>query len=186
MCVRHTTKRRRRHPGWNDAAAVELAESRFRKLGFVMARRIPDFSSISHATPRLFFTSALCVFMCACAARDAEIAGRARSELIGLSDNDLRMCAGHPANEDKVPGGVIWMYEHGAASSDGLTITPVIPVVGAQIGQPDGGYCRTQLKLVGGKVTEVSFAGATDLWGGRDAVCAPIVRNCLDYRKGRR
>lgn len=145
-----------------------------------MAGRIPDI------VPRVIASLIFCALLCGCAARDAELAERGRSELIGLSESDLRMCAGHPANEDKVPGGQIWMYEHGAASDGGLTVTPVIPVVGAQIGQPNGGYCRTQLKLVGGKVAEVSYAGATDIWAARDAVCAPIIRNCLNYRKGKR
>lgn len=150
-----------------------------------MADRVPGFSSVLHDLPRYIFAPLICVLLCGCAARDAEIANRARAELVGMADSDLRMCAGHPTSEDNIPGGRILMYEHAAASS-GLTVTPVIPVIGAQIGQPNGAYCRTQLKMVGGRVTEVSFAGATDLWGGRDAVCAPIVRNCLDYKKGGR
>lgn len=132
------------------------------------------------------FVAALALFalVSGCAVRDAEIAERARTDLIGMKQTDLRMCAGHPTNEDKYPGGEIWMYEHGAAGQGGLTIAPVLlPLAGAQIGQNGGGYCRVQLRMVKGKVTEVSYAGATDLIGGRDAVCAPIVRNCLDYRR---
>jgi hypothetical protein len=122
------------------------------------------------------------LLMSGCAAQDAEIARRGRSELLGLSNVDLRMCAGHPNNEDKYPGGEIWMYEHGAVTPGGITVTPVIPVAGVSIGQPGGGYCRVQLRLVHDRVTEVAYAGATDMIGGEDAACASIIRTCLEYR----
>ena len=129
---------------------------------------------------------ALLLLLTGCAVEEAQTAKRGRSELVGLSKTDLQMCAGHPANADKFPGGEIWMYEHGVASSGGVTVTPVIPVAGAQIGQQGGGYCRVQLRLVKDKVTEVAYAGAIDELGGPEAVCAPIVRGCLDYGKDRR
>ena len=45
-----------------------------------------------------------------------------------------------------------------------------------------GGYCRVQLRFTRGRVVEVSYAGATEIMGEDDAVCVPIVRNCIDYR----
>ena len=119
-----------------------------------------------------------------CAVRDAELALRAKSELIGLRENDLRMCAGHPTNEDHIPGGKIWMYEHAEAVSAGITITPALPL-GTVLTPPNGGYCRVQFRIVNAKVAEVTYAGATDEWGRRDAGCAPIIRSCLDYQVGR-
>jgi hypothetical protein len=99
-----------------------------------------------------------------------------------MRERDILMCAGHPTSEDNVSGGKIWMYEHGEATTGGLTFQPVLPVVGAQITEPNTGYCRVQMRFAGGKVAEVSYAGATNVWGRKDAICAPIVRNCLDYR----
>jgi len=128
----------------------------------------------------------LCIGLLGCAAQDAETARRVRAELVGLSQNDLLMCAGHPASQDHTSSGDIWMYEHGAVSPGSVTVTPVIPVVGAAIGPPGGGYCRVQLRLVRNKVAEVSYAGAADMMGGHDAACAPIVAHCLTYRKAER
>jgi hypothetical protein len=116
-----------------------------------------------------------------CGVENAEIALRGKSELVGMKEHDILMCAGHPTNEDTVPGGKIWMYEHGEASG-GLAIQPVIPLGVAQVADPNSGYCRVQLRFAGGKVAEVSYAGATNLWGRKDAICGPIIRNCLDYR----
>ncbi len=116
-----------------------------------------------------------------CAMRDAELALRGKSELIGLRENDLLMCAGHPTDEDNIPGGKIWMYEHADAVPAGITIAPTLPLIGTAITPPSGGYCRVQFRIQHSKVAEVSYAGATDEWGRRDAGCAPIIRNCLDY-----
>lgn len=123
-----------------------------------------------------------------CAVEEAQIAQRSRSALIGMNAAAIRMCAGHPNNVDKIPGGEVWMYEHGAVSPGGVTVAPVLPIFpfgGATIGSGNG-YCRVQLRMVNSRVTEVSYAGATSVLGEKDAVCAPIVSNCLDYRAGRR
>lgn len=119
-----------------------------------------------------------------CAIKNADLALRAKSELIGLRENDLRMCAGHPTNEDNIPGGKIWMYEHADAIPAGITITPALPL-GTVLTPPSGGYCRVQFRITNAKVAEVTYAGATDQWGRRDAGCAPIVRSCLDYKSSR-
>lgn len=124
---------------------------------------------------------AFCQLLFGCAAENAEIALRGKSELAGLRERDVLMCAGHPTNEDAIPGGKIWMYEHGQATG-GFTIQPVLPLAGAQLGDPNSGYCRVQFRFAGGKVAEVSYAGATSSWGRKDAICGPIIRNCLDYR----
>jgi len=126
---------------------------------------------------------ALMLLLSGCAAQEAETAARGHQELVGLSQADLLMCAGHPNNQDHTPRGDIWMYEHGLATT-GVTVTPTIPLAGVSIAPPNG-YCRVQLRLVRQRVAEVSYAGATDLLWAEDAVCAPIIRNCLDYRQAR-
>jgi hypothetical protein len=121
-----------------------------------------------------------------CAVHDADLALRGKSELVGLQKNDLLMCAGHPANEDTIPGGKIWMYEHANVDQSVITVAPTLPLVGTAVTPPSAGYCRVQFRIMRDKVTEVSYAGATDEWGRRDAGCAPIIRNCIEYRTEKR
>lgn len=128
----------------------------------------------------------LALILSGCAAEQREVAERGRSALIGMRDTAIRMCAGHPNNEDKIAGGKIWMYEHTATPPGGITVAPVLPMLpfgGASIVAAGNGYCRVQLRMQDGRVTEVSYAGATAEFGERDAACAPIVRNCIDYRR---
>jgi hypothetical protein len=117
-----------------------------------------------------------------CAEPYAEMAGRAKSGLVGLSETDIRMCAGHPAAIDGYKGGEIMMYERDAIPPGGIS-PPATPLPwGIEVAEPPVGYCRVQLRLEGGKVTEVSYAGQTDIWGAHDAACAPIVKNCMGYQ----
>jgi len=119
-----------------------------------------------------------------CAADQADMAARGRDKLIGLNETDVRMCAGHPAATAPVEHGEIWMYEHGASQiGPGLTALPV--PYGISISEPSGRYCRVQLRFVDNRVVEVAYAGATDIWGARDAACAPIIRTCIELAERR-
>lgn len=128
---------------------------------------------------RAFASICLLIFVSACAERDAENARTAKEALLGYTQSQIRMCAGLPTGTSKDGAGEIWMYEHAAASPGG--ITPSIPTlpVGVQVSGASGGYCRVQLRFTAGRVAEVQYAGASDLLEARDAVCGPIVRNCV-------
>jgi hypothetical protein len=117
-----------------------------------------------------------------CAEREAEWARRGRESLIGLNQSNIRMCAGLPTGTVKDGAGEIWMYEHAASAPGGIAPPAVTIPPGLNIGgQPLNGYCRMQLRFVGGKVAEVQYAGNTDIGDARDAVCGQIVRTCLSY-----
>lgn len=127
----------------------------------------------------------LLLSLTACATQYARVASDAKSGIVGLTSDDILMCAGHPTTIDKSAGSEIWMYEHGAVTPGGVVPTVVSPYGGASLTQSAGQYCRVQLRFNRGQVTAVSYAGDTDVWGARDAECAPIVRNCLEYRRQR-
>jgi hypothetical protein len=126
-------------------------------------------------------------FLTGCAEREAEWAQRGRENLVGLDQSTIRMCAGLPTGTAKDGPGEIWMYEHAASAPGGVapptfTIPPGLNVGG----QPPTGYCRVQLRFVGGKVAQVQYAGATDIANAQDAICGQIVRTCLGYKQASR
>ena len=120
-----------------------------------------------------------------CAAEQAREAWAARSRLVGMTSSDVRMCAGFPAATAPDGDGEIWMFEHGATTPGGIAppalTVPTLTGVGT-IGLSTDGYCRAQMRFASGRVTEVTYAGATSIGAAKDAFCAPIVRNCLSYR----
>jgi len=129
----------------------------------------------------------LSMTLASCAAEQAEMAAKARSDLVGLSQSTIRMCAGLATKVEKDRSGDIWMYEHGTSSPGGFASpTLVAPIVGGvQLNQPNG-YCRVQLRFVNNRVAEVQYAGETDIMGARDAACAQMVRTCLEQRERQR
>jgi hypothetical protein len=122
-----------------------------------------------------------------CAEREAEWALRGRDSLIGLDQSAIRMCAGLPTGTAKDGKGEIWMYEHAASPPGGIAPPTVTLPPGLNIGgQSPAGYCRVQLRFVGGKVAQVQYAGATDIGEAQDAVCGQIVRTCLGDKQASR
>jgi hypothetical protein len=137
--------------------------------------------------PRLRMLVLAPLVLVGCAERDAEWARRGKENLIGLNQSAIRMCAGLPSGTAKDGAGEIWMYEHAASAPGGVAPPAVTIPPGLNIGgQPLNGYCRVQLRFVGGKVAEVQYAGNTDIGDARDAVCGQIVRTCLSYAQARK
>jgi hypothetical protein len=127
----------------------------------------------------------LLISLTACATQYARVANDAKVTIVGFTTDDILMCAGHPSTIDKSGASEIWMYEHGAVTPGGVVPTIVSPYGGASLTQSAGQYCRVQLRIDRGQVTDVSYAGDTDVFGAKNAECAPVVRNCLEYRKPR-
>ena len=122
-----------------------------------------------------------------CAEREAEWAERGRENLIGLDQSAIRMCAGLPTGTTKDGHGEIWMYEHAASPPGGVAPPTFTVPPGLNIGgQSPTGYCRVQLRFVAGKVAQVQYAGATEIYSAQDAVCGQIVRTCLGYKQASR
>ena len=157
-------------------------ELRFSRLAFFRARFRKGSINMKFVRVVAAWITALvlAVLLPGCAGRDAELAARGKASLMGLSQTDMRMCAGFPNNTGSFAGEDFWMYEHAAAPSGVFMPAYNLPW-GGQIGAPGGGYCRVQLRFVRGKVVEATYAGQTEIWGSPDAACAPIVKTCIDY-----
>lgn len=110
----------------------------------------------------------------------------ARSSMVGLSQADVRMCAGFPQRTSRErDGSEIWSYEASSASG-GVTVSAPVLFGAASTSvsmKPGGGSCKTQVRFVDGMAVRVSYAGDNDSSYGRNTVCAPIVAACVDYAK---
>jgi hypothetical protein len=123
-----------------------------------------------------------------CAAREAYQAGTGRTAVLGFTKTEMVMCAGIPQRTWSAGEAEVWSYDLESKETGGVSITaPVfLPVAGvANIGG-SAGYCHMQVRFRETKVTEVTYAGETDIGPARNAVCAPIVRGCLAYKARRR
>jgi hypothetical protein len=96
-----------------------------------------------------------------------------------MSVSDLDMCAGLPTKTERInPATELRSYERNEATNSGINLT--FPVIGGGMNIGNGGYCHATFKLINGQVTDVRYAGDTTVAGAKSAVCAPIVRTCLE------
>lgn len=109
---------------------------------------------------------------------------QARSHMIGLSQADVRMCAGFPQRTShEADNSDIWSYET-TRNGNGLTVSAPI-LFGAASSSVSmssaGSSCKMQVRFVDGKVTRVVYAGDNGTAEGPATVCAPIVAACASY-----
>jgi len=155
-----------------------MTSSRIRKLA-LLAAGIPILSScvIPDDTSRV-------------AKQDATTAA-ARKEMVGLSESDIRMCAGFPtATADVGSSGRIWTYQRTVQRGNLNIVVPTlamgaVPAVGGSVNVAPGGYCNTQIRMVNGHVAEVAYAGDNNLPNSRDALCVSTVDACVAYARQR-
>jgi hypothetical protein len=122
------------------------------------------------------------------AGEDSTVAS-ARTEMVGLSETELRMCAGFPdATSDGGSAGQVWSFRRSTERGNTNLVLPatafgVLPAVGGAVNIAPSGFCNTQVRLVEGKVAEVEFSGDNNRPGGRNALCATMVDSCVAYAR---
>ncbi|RWP72294.1 MAG: hypothetical protein EOR09_21710 [Mesorhizobium sp.] len=125
-------------------------------------------------------------------AKEDATTAAARKEMIGLSEADVRMCAGFPsATADAGGSGQIWTYQRTVQRGNLNVVIPTlaagaIPTVGGSLNVNPGGYCNTQLRMVDGRVAEVAYAGDNNTPNNRDALCVSTVDACVAYARQHR
>ncbi len=124
----------------------------------------------------LFLLPALLVSLGSCAARDASIADDARTQMIGVRADDLRLCAGPPDKRENSEAGEFWTYDRNPPAGG---VSMPVPVTGGSVSLTGAGICRVTFQLVEARVTRISVNGASELGVARDAACAPVVQGCL-------
>ena len=108
-----------------------------------------------------------------------EVARQGRDLVIGMDAAALQACAGIPTRTAQIDGRTqLWSYENKYERTGGLEVT--LPIIGGGIAAGgSGSYCHALVRIVGGKVAGVTYAGDNDDYIGREGVCAPIFRGCL-------
>jgi hypothetical protein len=118
-----------------------------------------------------------------CAPSQALVAGVGRQTLVGLAEDDLRLCAGVPDREARTPTAAFWTYERTPPAG---SVSFALPAWGGAVSLGGGGECRVTFQIEHGRVARIGTSGASELGLARDAACAPVVQGCLRLlRQGR-
>ena len=111
--------------------------------------------------------------LAACSLQRDSLARGSVMELVGLTANDLKLCAGIPDRTSKgTHGAEFWSYERSVAP-------------GGSISSPYGGFslsgreeCRATFELSGDRVTRLAFSRVAGSETGHFAPCSPIIEAC--------
>jgi len=116
----------------------------------------------------------------------------ARSVMVGLSEADVRMCAGFPTMGTMIGDTEkIWTYQRiyprGTLSvgASTLAVGPTPGITGTT-GMGTSGFCYTQIRFVDGHVKEIEFAGDNNTPTAVNGLCVSTVDRCVVYAKQRR
>jgi hypothetical protein len=86
-----------------------------------------------------------------------------------------------PAKTERVGPDVEMRNKTSAATNSGVTMS--CSVIGGGLNAGAGGYCHARFEVVDGRAAALCHAGDTAEAGASGAVCAPIVRGCLDQKE---
>jgi hypothetical protein len=114
-----------------------------------------------------------------------------RSVMVGLSEADVRMCAGFPTMGTMIGATEkIWTYQRiyprGTISvgASTLALGPTPGLTGST-GMGTPGFCYTQIRFVDGYVTEIEFAGDNNTATSVNGLCVSTVDRCVVYARQR-
>jgi hypothetical protein len=111
----------------------------------------------------------------------------ARKTMVGMSEAEVRMCAGFPTSGARISESEkIWTYQRSYARGNlnvGVTSLALGPVPGVSGGTGIGaeGFCNTQVRFVNGHVAQVEFAGDNNTATRINGLCVSTVDGCVVF-----
>lgn len=140
-----------------------------------------DFLIFRRALSGLSLACALLAAGCAVPDRYTQV-DHAKSMLVGLSEDDVTMCAGFPDRRQERENIDIWSYKHKTDGGNVNVSAPVLSgIANTSVNYSSGGNCSVQFLFVDGRVRRIAYAGDNDTASGRDMLCAPVIDDCMRY-----
>ena len=112
-----------------------------------------------------------CLFLCACSLQRAETAQTARTQLVGMSKEQILACMGVPLQKGVEGSTEVWSYNSGngrvtASYNSGVAIATER-------------HCTVNIVLTGGRVSAVNYTGPTGGVLSAGEQCAYAVEGCM-------
>jgi hypothetical protein len=121
---------------------------------------------------------ALCAALGGCAFQRAEIAQDARTQMVGLSKEQVLACMGAPANKAAEGKTEVWGY----SSGNGMTVTDASYGRFGGTAISSSRFCNVNVVMTGGQVSAVNYAGPTGGLLTAGEQCAYAVDACVKQR----
>ena len=129
---------------------------------------------------RLPVIALLLLALAACASPLADKAERARTQMLGLTADQLQACAGQPTATNRENGIDLWSYfRETSRSATAISDVGYTPTNRGETSYDYFRYCEAVFALQQGRVRAVDFRGRTST--GRETLepCGAIVQRCV-------
>ena len=118
-----------------------------------------------------------------CSIERAQLAERAKSEMVGLSKTDILTCMGRPDSRSGSEDFEEWVYSHsdspGIGNTHGRLDEETTTGGGGTTTTARGRYCIVHIRFRRDTVSSVRYSGQTGGIFTRDEQCAFLVSGCL-------
>lgn len=129
---------------------------------------------------RFAFITMLSLALTACASPLADKAERARTQMLGMSADQLQACAGQPTATNRENGTDLWSYfRETSRSATAISDVGYTPTNRGEASYDYLRYCEATFALRQNRITQIEFRGRTST--GRETLepCGAIVQRCL-------
>jgi hypothetical protein len=127
---------------------------------------------------RILGIVALGAALCGCAFQRAEIAQDARTQMVGLSKEQVLACMGAPASKAAEGSTEVWGY----ASGNGMTVASASYDRYGGTAVSSSRFCNINIVMTSGRVTAVNYTGPTGGLLTAGEQCAYAVNACVKPR----
>lgn len=108
----------------------------------------------------------------------ADIPGRARHDLVGMSRSDLIACAGVPDNREALQDGEVLQWRQDQQVQGPLTLKGPMSL---ELDLSGHGTCHFVARLRQGRVAQVEYTGPSSTLMGPYSACQPLVLACEQF-----
>lgn len=122
---------------------------------------------------------ALGVALCGCAFQRAEIAQDARTQMVGMSKEQVLSCMGAPANKAAEGATEVWGYDSG----NGMEVASVSGDRYGATAVSSRRFCKINVVFAGGQVSSMNYTGPTGGLLTAGEQCTYAVDACVKTRQ---
>jgi hypothetical protein len=115
------------------------------------------------------------LLLASCAFQRAQMAADAKTEMIGMSKEQVFACMGPPANKAAEGATEVWSYPSGNGRTD-------VAMAGGRDwarGSSSQRFCTVNVTMAGGKVSRINYVGPTGGLLTAGEQCAFALQNCV-------
>ena len=144
---------------------------------------------------RFFVWPAMITLITGCAVERAQVAADAQGKMVGMTKEQVLACMGPPANKAAEGATEVWSFDSGNGRTDihtfgqsttsasaygnGNYATGSASSMGSGFGVATRRFCRVNVVMTGGRVSNVNYSGPTGGLLTQGEQCAYAVSNCV-------